>query len=93
MAQLNIKGMSEYSRKFDSLHRPYPYRVTFLTNCTGDAILKFNEVMSKFDQIGSAVDQLYSDSGLYFGRVAANLEAVEKANTATGTGLGDFLNN
>ena len=49
--------------------------------------------MSKFDQIGSAVDQLYSDSGLYFGRVAANLEAVEKANTATGTGLGDFLNN
>ena len=93
MTQLNIKGLSDYSRKFDSLHIPYPYTSSFIHNCSGEAMLKINEVMSKFDQIGCAVDQLYVDSGTYFGMVANNLATVEKTNSVTGTGLGDFMNN
>lgn len=81
MTTVNVKGLSEFSRKFSENHISYPYSPTYLTNCLGDAIGKFNECMSLFDQIGCAVDQLYTESGLYFSVVAANYEGAEISNT------------
>ncbi len=81
MAGTNIKGLPGYVKKFELGIYAYPYTPTFLQNCSGGAIEKINECLTKFDQIGSGIDRLYSGSGIYFQVVADNYERAEISNT------------
>lgn len=77
---INYKNMDSFISDFDDVSFKYPYTATFLTNCTGDAIGMINSCIAYFDQLGTAVDSLYSSSALYFTRVQKNYENVESNN-------------
>jgi hypothetical protein len=77
---INYKGMDTFISDFNDESYIYPYSVTFLSNCSGDAIGMINSCIAYFDQLGAAVDSLYASSAVYFTRVQKNYENVESNN-------------